>query len=61
MEELLKIKDHIESVRAKINENLGTPNNLNGCLKGDCDGFVQVYDAQIEQFKKRIAESRAYW
>ena len=40
LEELFKIKEHIERVQAKINANLNTPNNLNGCLRGDCDEFV---------------------
>ena len=61
MDDLLKIKDQIETVRTKVSENLNSPNNFNGCLLGDCDGFVQAFDAQIEAFKEKIAENRKHW
>ena len=40
----MKIKQMIESAREKIERNRNTRENLEGCLSGAVDDYLNVYD-----------------
>ena len=61
MEDCLKIKQMIESAREKIERHRNTRENLEGCLSGSVDDYLNVYDKQIEQMQLQFGSDRRKW
>ena len=48
-------------MRAKISRNLLTKDNMNGCLKGCIDDYLESFEAQGARMKAKLAQTRDEW
>ena len=60
-EELNDIKERIEVVRTKIDDNRGSQENFNGFLCGQTSEYLDCFDSQIEKMNARLAIDQEYW
>ena len=61
IEELIDIKERVEAVRAKIDDNRGSHENFNGFLCGQTGEYLDCFDSQIEKMNARLAKDQEYW
>ena len=61
MVELLQIQGKIEGVRARLESCQNSPQNLNGCLKGSVNDYLDSFDGQIQKLKARLEQDRSFW
>ena len=61
MSDCLKVQEQIVGIRMKVEHYLNTPKNINGCLLGTVDDYVQKFDEQLIALRERIEKDRKYW
>ena len=59
--ECLIIKEKIAGVRAKILPHLNSASELNGCLRGSLNVYLDSFDGQISTLKAKFDQDRKYW
>ena len=50
----------IAGCRGLIEENLNSPNNLNGCLRGELDEYLKSFERRIQKVEAKLTEERNY-
>ena len=58
MTDLLAAKRMVEDARQKLERNLSTPENVNGCLMGELDEYIERFDPKIVRLEERLAKNR---
>ena len=60
MLQCLRIKEQVMGVRAQLASHLWSPKNINGCLRGSVDLYLQTFDAQIAKLRAKFEEDRKH-
>ena len=51
----------VEEMQLTIAENLNTPANLEGCLLGEVEDFLDSFDTQKKKLEDALAKSHTHW
>ena len=53
--------ESVGRIRTKLANNINMPGNINGCLIGTVDDYLESFDDQIERLRAQFTTTREYW
>ena len=55
------VREMVELIRVKLEENLNSRKNISGSLQGCLDDYLESFELQIEKLKARFASNHDFW